>query len=207
MNDTLRAIAEGPEGPIHSLAWMAQEANLLLPPIPTIYLNRLREFSHWSAFATDESLLGLTGPITLTDELDQGKWPVTGMALRLAPVGRWLYWEYILVGRVHLLQVNIRVLMTDADARFRLASASTANAFLQSHLAAESTLARYLDDGERRPDETAHVIFYGNTAGGPPIETHARWTEHSGLSDLRQEPAIFTRNPPHVTSGEVILRP
>ena len=207
MNEMLREIAEGTEGPIHSLAWMAQEANLLLPPIPAIYLNRLREFTHWSAFATDETLLRLTGPNSLIDDLDQGKWPVTGMALRLAPVGRWLYWEYILVGRIHLLQVNIRVLMTDVDARFRLASASTANAFLQSHLAAESTLARYLDDGERRPDETAHVVMYGNAAGGPPVETHARWTESSGLSGFRQEAAIFTRNPPDLTSGEIILRP
>lgn len=207
MNDALSEIANGPDGPLHSLVWMAQDANISLPPIPQKYIDRLREVSPMCCFATDDSLVAVTNRAVLSDMLTSGKWPTTGMALRLVPKGRWLYWQYILVGRANLLLVNLRFELAEDLGPGKLALVSEANECLETYLQDEIVLARYLADWHRDADEAAHIVVCENETAPRMAETHYTWTETGGLSKGRSEQQIFGAAKPRTeTSEEMLLR-
>lgn len=206
MNPTLAEIAAAEDGPIHSLVWMAQDANIDLPPIPADYLGKLREVAPLCCYATSETLVPLTNRNALGEALTRGHWPMTGMALRLVPKGRWLYWQYLLVGRVNLLQVNLRFLMTDDLGPGRLALVSAANKHIESYLQNEIVLARYMADGPRAPEETAHIVICENETAPRFAETHYTWSEARGLSKGRSETQIFSTAASSEAQEEVLLR-
>ncbi len=207
MTSILTDIAQGPDSPIHSLVWLAKDANINLPPIPAEYLEKLREVSPLCCYATDESLVPLTNRAALSDALVAGNWPKTGMALRLVPKGRSLYWQYILVGRVNILQVNLRFLLTDDLGPGRLALVSTANDHIQNYLQDEIVLARYLADGPRTPEETAHIILCENETAPRLTETHYTWSEARGLSQGRSDNQIFGAADARRKPEELIIYP
>lgn len=206
MDSVLSKIAEAPDGPIHSLVWMAKDANIDLPPIPTQYIETLREVVPLCCYATDERLVQLTNQQVLSDYLVSGQWPVTGMALRLVPKGRWLYWQYILVGRVNLIQVNLRFLLTDDLDSTRLALVSIANNRLQSFLDNEIVLGRYLAEGPRDRDETAHIILCTNETASRFTETHYTWSETKGLSRGRSDAQVLATSQTASSEKEMLLR-
>ncbi len=208
MDEILKTLAEGTDGPLHSLVWMAQDNHMHLPPIPGAYLERLQEVSMMSCFATNRDLVPLLNSSDLGLALDERKWPNTGMALRLFVHGRWIYWQYLLVGRVNLVQVNLRVLLTDDTSVHRLSLVSSANAYLQRHLQDEVVIARYLADGTREPSEIAHIVRYDNNGGALPMETHYTFSDEAGLSAGRVEKSVFgTLTVRKTSQEEMIFRP
>lgn len=158
-----------------------------------------------SCFATDRDLVPLLSGSDLGNALEERKWPKTGMALRLFVHGRWIYWQYLLVGRVNLIQVNLRVLLTDDASAHRLSLVSSANSYLQRHLQDEVVIARYLADGPRAPNEIAHVIRYDNDGGALPVETHYTFSDEAGLSAGRAEKSVFGTSAVRKTSEEELI--
>lgn len=191
MNRHITQIIDDEDSVLHSIYWMAEEAGMTLPPIPVPYLDRFIEFSEGSCFSTDESLVSSLGQSNLDRALASGRWPVTGMAFKLVPVGRWLHWQFLLVGRVHLIEMNLMVGLQTDDKVLRLGPISTANDQLERYLADEVALSRYLGAGQIEPGEIARIVRLENISG-LPTESHVTWTPNEGLGAPRKEAVIFT---------------
>lgn len=192
MTDLLEELAADDESALQSIVWMAEETGLILPPLPESYLERLQEVASGSCFATDPGLVACLGRSGLERELAAGRWPETGLAFRLVPSGRWLMWHYLLVGRKHLIQVNLRVLLMEEDRTHMLAPVSNANVALQAYLSDEIVLSRYLATGITAPEEVCQIVRLENAGGGRPQESHVGWSAGGGLGTERDQSVIFT---------------
>lgn len=205
MSDILDKITKSEDSPLQSLVWMAEDSNVALPPIPEQYLERLIEVVPVTCFATDETLVQSLGRGALGDQLAANQWPKTGMALRLVALGRSVYWQYLLVGRVHLIQVNLRfplnLEMDDAAS----VMATEANMRLNRFLSNESTLVRYLSEGPRGQEELGHLTIFENLAGGKPMETHYTWNEERGLLETENAEPIFISKAIIAKSGDEVV--
>lgn len=203
---TIEAQNAETETALQSLFWQAEANGLVLPTIPELYLDRLSAISHGECISTDPDIVPCLGVSGLLTALDEGRWPKVGMAMRLTAAGRFAHWQCLLVGRLHLVQIDLRLPNSGAEAPFALAS--VANALLSRHLSDEKVLSRYLNDSPTSPSERAFVVLFGN-AQGVAQETHVTWSLESGLGDLRAATDVFplTHVPAAQPLEEVILRP
>lgn len=209
MSEHLAALIEDEDNALQSIFWMAEEAGMTLPPLPEAYLDRFLELRPASCFATDERLLRLLDRSGLDAALEAGEWPVTGMAFRLVPIGRYLHWQLLLVGRVHLIQMTLSALLTGAEPKaFKLQTISSANDQLARYLSDEITLSRYLAAGPADPDERCQIVWLSNAGGGLATETHATWSANAGLGAARNAEVVFTYGAASVppTDEEILLR-
>lgn len=192
MTDLLARLAADDESVLQSIVWMAEDTGLILPPLPESYLDRMIEIAPGSCFGTDPRLVACLGRSGLDKELAAGRWPETGIAFRLVPSGRWLHWQYLLVGRKHLIQVNLSVLLMEENRTHMSAPVSKANVELQTYLSDEIVLSRYLATGITAPDEVRQIVRLENSGGGRPQETHVGWSAGAGLGNEREQSMIFT---------------
>lgn len=205
MSDILNLVAASDDTSIQSLVWMAEGADLVLPPVPERYLLGLAEVEPMTCFTTDPALVPSLGFYDLENQLSEGRWPKTGMALRYQIAGRWAYWQYLLVGRVHLIQVNLRLPVDIETGKADVADASIANLALTDYFQNEITLARYLSEGERGPEELARLVIYENRDGGKPKETHFTWSADRGLTLASGDAPVFTSAQPASNDGEGMI--
>lgn len=209
MSEHLSALIEDEDNALRSIVWMAEEAGITLPPIPEAYLDRFIELRPGTCFATDPALATHLGSYDLDTALAARDWPMTGMAFRLVPIGRFLNWQLLLVGRVHLIQMSLSANLTGSEAKeLRLQPISTANDQLAQYMSDEITLARYLAVGPTDPDERCQIIRLTNAGGGLATETHVTWSANAGLGNARNEQAVFTYAGPSAKPAgeEVVLR-
>lgn len=207
MNDLLAEIAEMPDSVLQSIVWMAEDAGMELPSLPEVFVTRLEEIQPGKCFATDKALVDYLGHTDLEQALLAGIWPVGGLAFRLSASGRWLYWRYLLVGRVNLIQINLRMLLTSEDGIGVAVPASSANLLLSRYLQNEITLSRYLAEGQTDPNEVAQIIRFENIDAGNPREVHQTWSANGGLSAPRHRSEVFNNFPiTELAPEEMLLR-
>jgi hypothetical protein len=209
MTNTIENMLNDPDSVLNSIYWMAEEAKLYLPPLPETYLDRFIEVSVGTTFSTDLELAGQLGKTGIDATLQAGIWPNTGLAFQLVGSGRWLYWNYLFVGRNNLIQVNISTTLS-ADQRFNpLSPISAANRRLSEFLSDEVALSRYLATGSLDGDAVAHITRYENTAGAFPEEVQQTWSATAGLSAPRATRLIFNDGSGNQisTGEEVIIHP
>ncbi len=200
MNDKLNTLLADDASTLQSIYWMAAEAKVQLPPIPELYLDRFIELGSGTCFTTEMDLIDCLGTSALEARLKSGSWPVTGMAFQLVENGRWTYWNYILAGRAHLIQVNLSAPLSTRTDVNPLGPISKANRQLDSFLSDEIVLSRYLATGPLTSGEVTRVIRLRNTAGSFPTERHFLWTEDGGLRPQPSPTPIFTEDQPQAAA-------
>lgn len=209
MSEHLSALIADEDNALRSIVWMAEEAGMTLPPLPEAYLDRFIELRPGTCFATDPELAKHLDTYGLDTALAAQEWPMTGMAFRLVPIGRFLNWQLLLVGRVHLIQMTLSAYLTGSEEKeLRLQPISTANDQLAQYLSDEITLSRYLAAGPTDPDERCQIVRLTNDGGGLATETHVTWSANAGLGNARNEQVVFTYGGPSAkpVAEEIVLR-
>lgn len=190
---------------LKSLGWLCSSKGIQLPTLPADHMSRLQEFSPSSVFATGENLIPFLSQQHLIRSLTEAQWPDTGLAIRYVETRSWAFWQMLLVGRVNLVSIDLRIFATESENP--LAEANYANTCLSAHLETEQQMSRYLSTGPQNDGETAHVLMYGNPAGGATSEVYRTFIFGSGPSSQQFDGNVFIPTANQSAPEEVIFRP